>query len=125
MTPPPSRNLGGPESDPDARLRALSESGAVLAEGRTSVPLGWLLTNSLGLGVTVYPGGLLVKGVPYGLRTILASEIQRVQWRSRLLFTIIAIDHAATECPSPLLVRTRRGSALAAAIFQIAGKTAR
>jgi hypothetical protein len=126
MSPPPPANLGEPGADPAARALALARSGAVIAQGSTSIPLDWLVTRSPGLGVAVYPGGLLVKGVPYGGRTILAPEIHRVRWQRGRLFTLLAIDHAAIECPSPLLIRTVRDSALAAAIFQIAeGKAAR
>ena len=116
------RGRWGRDADLDARLVLLAQSGPLIAEATTGGRVGWV---NLAFQVAVYPGGLVVNGIGYGMRVILASEIRRVGWEGPWPLGGVSIEHDGVACGSPVSIRTRRNSQLATAIFQIAeGKAA-
>jgi hypothetical protein len=104
----------------DERLRLLAQSGSLIAQGTCGGRVGSLYINNVNLQAAVYPGGVAIDGFLLGVRVILAAEIRAVRWTGTRLFGGLVVEHQGVDCSSPVLLRTGRKSALAAAIFQIA-----
>jgi hypothetical protein len=125
-------------AQPDARAAALRASGDPAFTGSLSVPpqrrglgvsredtrAGGTVWGGPRVGVSVYPGGLLLTYISASGRAILASEIEQVRVVGKWWMSRIVIWHHAPHVQDPLFIFTARDGEAARAIRTVLGPQA-
>lgn len=99
-----------------ARAHLVRQSGLEVASTRCAGTVGGVRFAGPLLGVSVFPGGILIKPVLLDPCVILASEVRRVTVQRRFIDQRLEIEHAGVGSISPVTLSVPAGSAVTMAI---------
>jgi hypothetical protein len=103
-----------------ARVAQIRASGPMIATARCAGRIGEISISGPLLGVSVMPGGVVIKPIFMPPRGIDASEISRITPKSGIFANRLEIEHSGTDFGSPLVLYVSAESAIGRAIRGLA-----
>jgi hypothetical protein len=108
--------MGRAQAATPQRVEAVRTSGPELASTSCSAKIG---SVNIRVRATVHPGGIVVKPMLIGPRAVLAREMRNLQPKSSFLLRGIALEHAAPDLASPLVLWVGRDASVESALRRL------